>query len=669
MDDTQSTSFHLKEDLEGRIANLAMAPSYSNTLIPLFEAIMNSIHAVEDRFNEGWEKQCQIDVEVFEDKEGNPYSFIVKDNGIGLNNRNFDSFLTYDSRAKIKKGGKGIGRLTWLKVFNNINISSVFEEDGLRQERNFSFVLDNNSAIQNHSVSEVNNVSEVGTSIELKNLNKSYSSHCPKNLDTIAYRIAAHFLPFLIGDEKLNIRVKNSSKTKNLANLVETNMFQRESFKFEVDTFDGEDTYRFTIENLLLNKILVESKEHTVYLSAHRRVVKDHNISNQTGLKKFIKHENNQTFYIGILSSKFLDNNVTQERNNFDIPKDTYKAITEKAEEVAREYLKEEIENLINAKADKIDRVVKNFPRYSYLVQDSKEFAKKLPLNKKTEEEIYREMSVYDYRASQNMKKDIEKSINIKNDPSSSEEFREHLDKIMICVDQQKRASLAEYVGKRKLIIDLLESRLGYEEKEKQKPYREEAIHSIICPLNITSNDIEYRNHNLWLIDDRLAYYDFWASDKSIRSFIKTSEAKERPDLILFKGNHLLCRPGTDQPVVIIEFKRPGLKKYTEKENPVTQIYNYIRELRDHKIKDKTGALITEIDSDMPFFCYLVCDITSSLKILLENYGITQTLPGGRGYFGYNNPNRAYVEILQYSHIVKDARLRHEAFFNELGIN
>jgi hypothetical protein len=214
-----------------------------------------------------------------------------------------------------------------------------------------------------------------------------------------------------------------------------------------------------------------------------------------------------------------------------------------------------------------------------------------------------------------------------------------------------------------------LEHRLGFEDKEKQRLYTEEAVHKVICPLKVNSGDIEYGNHNLWLIDDRLAYYDFWASDQQIRKYAKSSECADRPDLILFQGSNLLQREGTDQPIVIVEFKRPARTEYSDDENPIKQIYDYIRELREHKVTDNNGKLITQIGADTPFFCYLICDITPRLKAILEDYKINQTLPGGRGFFGYNDTRRAYVEVLQYGQIVKDARLRHEAFFKELGIN
>ena len=420
----------------------------------------------------------------------------------------------------------------------------------------------------------------------------------------------------------------------------------------------------------MLSKSLVEKgTEHTIYLSAHDRIVTDHGINNQTGLDTPILNGDMPMIYVGIVSSEYLDDNVTQERNNFDITKNTLKLITKEAEDLAKKYLKEPIERLIEAKATTIERVVTNFPRYAYLVKDRREFAKKLPLNRKTEEDIYREMSVYDYRATREVKGELKDLVSKEADPSSSAEFEQKLEDMMKRVGEQERASLAEYVSKRKLIIDLLETRLGYENKEKKRNFTEEAVHKIVCPLRVNSGEIEYGNHNLWLIDDRLAYYDFWASDENIRKYAASSECNDRPDLILFQGSNLLQRPGTDQPVVIVEFKRPARGEYNDDENPIKQVYDYIRELRNNKIVDNDGQLITDIGPDTPFFCYLICDITPRLLGILEDYGIKQQLPGGRGYFGFNESRVAYVEVLQYSQIVKDARLRHEAFFKELGIN
>lgn len=664
-EDDQPVSMHLKENLQGRIDNLAMSPSYANTLIPIFEALMNSIHSCQERFRDEWMKEAVISLKIEADDEDNPVSFVVTDNGMGLNEANFESFRTYDSRLKSKKGGKGVGRLTWLKVFERISILSRFQYGTETQQRSFDFVLDNEKAFQNYSLKPVSDSSQIQTRVHLHTLKDGYRSHCPKKLDTITHRIAAHFLPFLIGDECPDITVSNRTESISLRKIIEAHTYKPESAPFELS-----DAGSFSIRHLLLSKALVESgTEHTVYLAAHDRIVTDHGINNQTGLDTSFDFEGDQVFYVGIVSGSYLDENVTQERNNFDIPKPTMRAITKAAEEAAKIYLAEPINNLIEAKALTIERVVTNFPRYSYLVQDKKEFARTLPLNSKTEETIYQAMSVYDYRKTRDLKRDLSALASSEFNPVESTEFQSKLDNLMERVGEQERASLAEYVSKRKLIIDLLEFRLGFEDQERQRLYTEEAVHKIICPLRVNSGDIEYGQHNLWLLDDRLAYYDFWASDQQIRKYAKSSECTDRPDLILFQGSNLLHRAGTDQPIVIVEFKRPARDEYTDDQNPIKQIYDYIRQLREHKVSDNHGRLITEINPDTPFFCYLVCDITPRLKGILEDYKINQCLPGGRGFFGYNDTRRAYVEVLQYSQIVKDARLRHEAFFKELGIN
>jgi hypothetical protein len=49
-------------------------------------------------------------------------------------------FLTLDSDYKADKGGRGVGRLLWLKAFRTVNINSVYEDDdGKLKSRAFLF--------------------------------------------------------------------------------------------------------------------------------------------------------------------------------------------------------------------------------------------------------------------------------------------------------------------------------------------------------------------------------------------------------------------------------------------------------------------------------------------------------------------------------------------------
>jgi light-regulated signal transduction histidine kinase (bacteriophytochrome) len=105
------TAPRFKENFEGRIRNLALTPNKpSNSLVPLFEAVSNSLHAIAKRFAKHALESGRITILV--ERAESSTSIIVKDNGVGLDQENFDAFLTLDTSAKIKIGGKGIGRLS-----------------------------------------------------------------------------------------------------------------------------------------------------------------------------------------------------------------------------------------------------------------------------------------------------------------------------------------------------------------------------------------------------------------------------------------------------------------------------------------------------------------------------------------------------------------------------
>ena len=131
-----------QENLPNRVQNLTL--SRRKPLVPLYEAIMNSIHAInERRINKG-----KIDVRIVRDTEQKPLSdelvplepvtgFEITDNGIGFDAANYESFCTSDTAFKRKIGGKGVGRLTWLKAFDHADIISLFRDNGSMKVRRF----------------------------------------------------------------------------------------------------------------------------------------------------------------------------------------------------------------------------------------------------------------------------------------------------------------------------------------------------------------------------------------------------------------------------------------------------------------------------------------------------------------------------------------------------
>jgi hypothetical protein len=114
-------SMHI--DLKGRISNTKLP--YTGCLMPLFEAIVNSIHAIEDVGGRG---TIHVTIERDQTRRSlkvdnaalavNPIrNFIVQDDGVGFTDENLEAFLTSDTRQKASRGGKGVGRFLMAEGF------------------------------------------------------------------------------------------------------------------------------------------------------------------------------------------------------------------------------------------------------------------------------------------------------------------------------------------------------------------------------------------------------------------------------------------------------------------------------------------------------------------------------------------------------------------------
>lgn len=153
--DLDMQPYSMKTSIAGRIKNFG--DFKGNAYLPVFEAFVNSIHAIEDykefydnpnyqgeikiRVNRGAGQSNATDGKV-ERKNKDIISFEIEDNGIGFNERNFESFLTSESDYKLARGGKGIGRFSWLKAFERAEIKSIYtDENNVRKQREFTFSL------------------------------------------------------------------------------------------------------------------------------------------------------------------------------------------------------------------------------------------------------------------------------------------------------------------------------------------------------------------------------------------------------------------------------------------------------------------------------------------------------------------------------------------------
>lgn len=103
---------------------------------PLVEIVFNAIQAIEEAdISDG-----KIEIRVIrggqECTEGRYeiVGFEIEDNGIGFDQVHLDAFDELYTTCKAKAGGKGFGRFTALKYFEDVKYSSVFrDKDGLHE--------------------------------------------------------------------------------------------------------------------------------------------------------------------------------------------------------------------------------------------------------------------------------------------------------------------------------------------------------------------------------------------------------------------------------------------------------------------------------------------------------------------------------------------------------
>src|SRR5262249_22219915 len=99
-------------DLPGRIKNTKLP--YSGALLPLFEAIINSIHAVDETPNPE-NGNIRVHLEREKGQETFPAEVVgtvlqpvrsvtIRDNGIGFTDMHYKSFCTADTRQKASLG-------------------------------------------------------------------------------------------------------------------------------------------------------------------------------------------------------------------------------------------------------------------------------------------------------------------------------------------------------------------------------------------------------------------------------------------------------------------------------------------------------------------------------------------------------------------------------------
>lgn len=198
----------------------------------------------------------------------------------------------------------------------------------------------------------------------------------------------------------------------------------------------------------------------------------------------------------------------------------------------------------------------------------------------------------------------------------------------------------------------------------------ESTLHQFICPMKLRGDDptkIEQSDHDLWIIDERLTFTRYFASDVPFTQIVADEDSLRRPDLFIFDHLHGLGAKGEDplKRVMLVEFKQPGRKDYDERYSPLNQISEYITRLKNGEIEDFQQGRV-RIAEDCVFYCYVIADIVGRLDVHTSAW---RTTANGRGRIHeLQGKFRGIIEIIEWADLITDARLRNHAFLHAAGL-
>lgn len=654
----------LKTNLKQKVRNL---PSFkSEALLPLFEAIINSIHAIDEKkfFNK---EKATIKIEIIRnqidgvEKSNAPIEeFHIQDNGIGFDEINFESFITSDSPKKVSIGGKGVGRFLWLKSFNKVEIESTYKSGDIFYKRKIKFDLE--SGIKDHL--EETTSKHTGSLVKLLGFKDEYRKlpSAYKTPQKIAQRILEHCLSYFISGLDIDIFLIDGEYIQSLNKL----------FQEEIHPNLSQENIKVGSVEFILNHIKLFNTHELnskIAFCANGRSVKEIQISKSLGTSLPFDEENGtKFFYAAYVTSKYLDDHVDTFRMNFsDIEEeslslyDEYPSIKEIEKQIC-EYAKRFLSPYLDAAQQAKTILVSEYvsvkePSLRAVPHYCPEIYNEIEPNS-TPEKVHEVLYKHKGKAELEIQKKTDKLL--KTQKKSLEEIKPLSDELIEQITSFQKDNLASYLLDRWRVLNILEKKL--EINSDGSFSNEDIIHDIIIPRKTTTDALLFDQHNLWIIDENLNYHAYATSDKPLNEITET-DSTSRPDVLAFAE---VDDSSIAKSVSIIEFKKPQRKNFDQQ--PVTQVYNYLRKVQQgSKIKQINGRDL-RVGIGTKYYCYILCDINDEIKRYTEDNGNFNELYDGLGYYTFNKQLNSWTQIIDFNKIVFDAKRRHKIFFEKLGI-
>lgn len=671
----------LTPNIENRVRKLPKPSNATQGLQPLFEAVSNAMFALEDRLDDRV-SEGRVDIRVANLSDPERIEIVVADGGIGLDETRYGAFCEVDTDFKRPRGGKGVGRLFWLDAFSEIQVESTYYRDGVAHERAFDFLLNNREQVVVRFEDREAGSAECGTTITFTGLRtKEYADSFPRRADTFLRYFSAHFIAdFLVGTGPSIFIDLDGNTTEYPKAVAELTVGKPLETTFDHKEFGTLRIVGFTCQAEASTGL---EGRHQLHLLANERTVETRKVDNLLGVVDLERDGQSDLVFHGCVSGEYLDLRVNEGRTAFNLPEKTLKAISRACmDEVKAKLLPGQVAKFAEARRKSYQAFVERYPTFGFDADDTQ--LGRVPFHAANPEDFASGLVKYQIRSEESRQKSLQTLIDSLDLEQTPVNLEASITSAVAEIQASEQLALAQHVVRRKLALELLDKlirRIRAHEGRDDDHHLESTLHAFICPMRIRGDDGDEpksRAHDLWIVDERLAFTRAFSSDKRLDAVLTEGGSGDRPDLLVWDLAYGLGVTDTDNPdsvnvsepmrtVMIVEFKRPGRMTYAKAEDNIEgQITKYLSQLKGGEIEsfDRTRVRVAD---DCIFYCYVVADIRGDLEHQLSGW---ETTSNGQGRMRQlKGAYRGQIEVIQWQDLINDAWLRNRATLQAAGLN
>lgn len=647
----------VKPDMQAVLSRTHIGTDLHAFLLPTLEAVSNAMHGIEARFGDSAKVDGKVELVITNANDPAKIMVSITDNGIGLNDENYRSFKTPFSGHKLKARGRGFGRFIAFKVFSRIMYSTRYELLGVVSTRTFRFDITRDQELIFFDGDP--DFAHVGMRVEYDApLTTWHDLVRDLNQNDVADHIASHFLPqFLYGWlPEITIQFDNG-EPESITSRFNNVFVQTATGSVDVEIDGSMEKLDYSLTKIQKTKSF---KNHCLLFAAADRIVgSPKDLTNVLGTPHFTDDKNENYIVLGVVRGEAFETRLNDSRTAINVtPKSIEKIVSAVSDVIQKDEAQQIAKIKAEQSADLTDALRENpILRMGLKGRTVSDYVVTKP-NNWTAQQFVSDLAIERFRAS----KELTKAITLA--ASDPEKYIESIKEIVSKIDENNKEALAEYIIHRKRVIEMVEAARKYTDGSKHAA--EDVIHDLVFKRFSDTAELDYFEHNLWLIDDALAFLPYASSDRTAKGAGRQKGDKV-PDLAFFDDS-LILGDNDGTTVTIVEFKKPSRNDYVfgpAKTDPVKQV------LETLDLAVRAGGVTKTDGTHMSFtgvirrFAYIVADHTPSLVSVLKDHDFKND-QNPKIFFRYRDNERVFIQAVGYDTLVENAKKRNQAFFSVL---